>query len=226
MEDAIEADSDDDDAEEEDVEWNGEVRTINYHGPAEYTNQLTGANNMTHAGKMAKQFSMDPYRNAMIVSIVRNLYMQNRNVFIFAEHRDYLTRLMQALASSGLVSEAPEIPLDKIHTMMGGITGDEKRDASTHGRIILITYGFGSEQISIPKMDTIIFATSRKSKMKQITGRILRLGGDPTVNRHIIDIVDAKTSIASQVYDRRKVYKARKFTMHAAETHKYNEYNI
>ena len=52
------------------------------------------------------------------------------------------------------------------------------KHAKDNSRIILITYGYGSEALSIPKMDAIILASPRKAKIRQTLGRILRMGGN------------------------------------------------
>ena len=47
--------------------------------------------------------------------------------------------------------------------------------------------------------------------MRQILGRILRRGGDPSIVRDIIDIVDYSTGIKSQYYKRKKIYEEKNF---------------
>jgi hypothetical protein len=89
---------------------------------------------------------------------------------------------------------------------MGGVSSEDVKLAATNARIILVTYGYASEQLSIPKMDSIILITSRMSKFKQILPRILRVSGNIEIEREIIDIVDVDTSIKKQYSKRKKVY--------------------
>ena len=70
----------------------------------------------------------------------------------------------------------------------------------------MTTYPYSSTGVSIDKMDSLILATPRKSKMTQILGRIFRLGGDQSVKRFIVDIVDNKITLKSQYSARKKVY--------------------
>lgn len=199
--------------EHSNIDWKARVRVIRYHGPSEYTKKLTGANDWMHAGKMAQQFCSDPYRNRLILKLIQECYADGRNVFVFAENRKSLTQLRDWLIKAPNAPHNIECPEEDVHTMMGGITQDEKADASKKGKIILITYGFGSDQISIVKMDTIILATSRKAQMKQVIGRIFRLGGDYSKERLIIDIVDEETDIKKQHSVRRKVYAASEYNI-------------
>lgn len=211
--------------EHSNIKWKSRVRVIRYHGPSEYTQKLTGANGWMHAGKMAQQFCSDPYRNNLVLKLIQEMYEQGRNVFVFAENRKSLTQLRNWLVSKSEHMEF-ECPEEDVHTMMGGITQEEKADASAKGKIILITYGFGSDQISIVKMDTIILATSRKAQMKQIIGRIFRLGSDYSKERLIIDIVDEETDIKKQHTARRKVYRESEYNIkiQKAETANYTDY--
>jgi superfamily II DNA or RNA helicase len=228
LEDVADVEGSDEESEEE---WKGRVRVIHYYGHPDYTKKISvSSDGMTHAGLMAQQFSRDPYRNKMIIELTRELYDQGRNVFIFAENKKYVTQMREMLTSAQALAdiniEAPQFDDADVGVLKGGVSGDDKASASSSARVILITYSFGSEQLSIPKMDTIIFATSRRAKMRQITGRILRLGGDASVERYIIDIIDKETTIAKQFTDRNKVYKARGFTVMRPERKNYTDFPI
>lgn len=211
--------------------WRGRVRVIHYYGHPDHTKKISvSSDGTTHAGLMAKQFSEDPHRNRLIFSIIRELYEDGRNIFIFAENKEYVTRLREELTSSNnmgdITVETPQINIgaEEVSTLKGGVSGDDKAQASTQARIIMITYAFGSEQLSIPRMDAIIFATSRKSKMNQIIGRITRRGGDKSIERIVVDIVDKETSIASQFSSRRAVYREKNFIIGTPEVRRYTEF--
>jgi superfamily II DNA or RNA helicase len=227
------ADAEMEDAPEsaEEAPWRGRVRVIHYYGHPDHTKKISvSSDGTTHAGLMAKQFSEDPQRNKLIFALIRELYEAGRNIFIFAENKEYVTRLREQLTASGNMDdipvETPQITIgtEEVSTLKGGVSGEDKAQASTQARIIMITYAFGSEQLSIPRMDAIIFATSRKSKMNQIIGRITRRGGDKSIERIVIDIVDKETSIANQFGARRAVYREKNFIIGAPEVRRYTEF--
>jgi predicted helicase len=143
------------------------------------------------------------------------LYAKGRNVYIFAVNRQSLTNMRNALVQglNGIPIETPEIDDMGIYEMMGGITQDEKELATRKGRIILITFAFGSDQISILQMDAIILADSRMSQMTQVIGRIFRRGGDKSIERIIIDVVDEETGIKKHHSKRVQVFKASKYNI-------------
>jgi superfamily II DNA or RNA helicase len=124
----------------------------------------------------------------------------------------------------GLETYAPETEeinngKKKIHTLMGGMkdAAEAKRNASQNARIILITFGYGMQSLSISKMDAIVFATPRRNKMRQTLGRILRRSGDPKIRRIIIDFVDESTALRSQLSTRKGVYKEKGFSIEEEE---------
>ena len=186
-----------------DIPWKFHVKTILYHGPNKYTEKLTsGKSRFTMVSKMHKQFIEDPFRNSLVISEIKRLYDDGMNIYIFAEQREFLTIFAEFIKSVlNIGIEIPELGL-----FMGGTTIDQQEAAGKTSRIILITYKFGAEGISITKMDSIILLTCRMSKLIQIIGRIIRRGGDYTITRRIIDLVDAKTTLAKQYVSRKDIY--------------------
>lgn len=178
------------------VNWSGDIIAVNYYGPIEYTLRMTNDKGWISTCKMVKQFSEDIYRNRLIQSYIDDMLLRYRNVYVFCEHRDYIINISSKYPDSGV--------------MMGGIT-DEEYQLAKDKPVIFITYGYGKEGISIPKMNAIIFAHPRKSKMTQIIGRILRQGGDEHIRREIVDIIDSKTPLKSQFKERQNVYKEKGF---------------
>lgn len=199
------------------IKWLGEVDVINYHGPPGYTTKISNVRGWTKTGAMHEQFLQDPYRNQLIIDKLRELRKEGKNIFVYSERREYLTELTAMISAAGLTTHAPELEKKTATAkMVGGITSDEK-NAAEKADIILMTYGYGKEGISIKKMNAILFATPRKSKLRQIIGRILRRGGDPSIVRHIIDIVDADTPLKKQFNERNKVYEAKNFDVFTHE---------
>ena len=89
---------------------------------------------------------------------------------------------------------------------MGGSSSQTIEDAKTYGRLILTTYQYSSTGVSIVKMNSLVLATPRRNGLEQIIGRIYRLSGDQNIERVIVDIVDNRTCLKSQFYDRKKIY--------------------
>jgi superfamily II DNA or RNA helicase len=200
------------------IAWKGNVELLHYKGPEEFTQNLTNKQGWVSVIKMCKQFIADPYRNELILQNIIKLYNAKKNVFIFSELRDYLFVLQKKISALGLIAEIPEDagsdrPNASAHTLMGGSTIDDKKNAAQNARIILITYGYGMQSISIPKMDAIMFVTPRRNKMRQTIGRILRRSGDTTIERIIIDLIDQNTKLKSQLTTRKQVYKEKNFTL-------------
>lgn len=197
------------------IPWKGEVEVIYYHGHPDYTNKITNVKGWTKTSAMHEQFLNDPYRNKLILDRIKKLRQEGKFVFAYCERREYLPNLQDMIGKAGLTSDAPEMPT-KTDKMLGGITPEEKIKAA-EADIILMTYGYGKEGISIKKMNSMLFATPRRKKMRQILGRILRRGGDPSIVRHIIDIVDVDTPLRDQYRDRYAVYEEKKFDVYESE---------
>jgi superfamily II DNA or RNA helicase len=195
----------------QEIKWKGTVKAISYYGPPEYTQRHVNREGWTDTAKTCEQFIADPYRNTLLLKEIRKLYEAGKHIFVFAERREYLKYLRTKLLQEHLLSLMPED--EEVQTIMGGITREEESDAADRADVILITYGYGMESLSISKMDAIVFATPRRNKMRQTLGRILRRNGDVTITREIIDIIDENTTLKSQFTTRKKVYKEKNFSI-------------
>lgn len=197
----------------EDVEWDFTVRTINYRGPPEYTKQIkSDATDMTIAARMDKQFAEDPYRNRMILDIIKEYYDQGKYIFVFAGVREILDNLEELIKKHlGLDPIKKASDKDKVAGIKGGASTEEVERAVEKSRIILTTYQYGGKGLSIVKMDCGISYTPRRNGMRQVTGRITRMGGDPTLPRVWVDIRDMETNSKTQYYDRKKAYDEKGF---------------
>jgi len=196
--------------EAEEIKWKGTVKAIRYHGPPEYTIRYVNQKGWVSTKKMCDQFIADPHRKKLLISEISKLYAADKHIFVFSERRDYLLTLQAKLSEQNMDATDSEQE-GLIQTLMGGSTLGEHDNARQKAKIILITYGYGMEGISIPKMDAIIFATPRRRKMRQTIGRILRRSGDPSVTREIIDIIDENTTLRSQFTTRKQVYVEKDF---------------
>jgi hypothetical protein len=166
--------------------------------------------------------------------------VRTHGVFVFAEHREYLPALREALlerfapedievpeidepgdadagdedkAEGGDVEEGAEIPV----VLRGGATRDQLGRAH-RARIVLTTYGYSRRGVSLVEMTAIVLATPRRNGMRQILGRITRRGSDESILRLVIDIKDVRTALKSQNTDRRKVYKEKEYPIYRVRT--------
>jgi len=188
--------------------WQGSVVPIEYHGPPEYTkslvNQTTG---WESHGEMCKQFASDPYRSKLIMNIIMQSWKDGRNIFVFSRTREHIDTM--ALEFKNLISkEQSSYQNDKdsvtISAVLMGGASDDIISSAKQASVIFITYDYGWQGVSIPKMDTIIFATPRMAKMRQIRGRITRKSGDTSVHRYVYDIIDAETRLGKNEFRERK----------------------
>ena len=225
------------------VNFRGTVRVINYIGHPDYCESVITPTGTMSAIMTIGSIIMDPYRTALIANEVKRIYrlhetsspeeliklglgprpqsaatathpageIRRHGIFIFAEHRDYLPIIGDAI--SKVLSDA-EILVPEISLLRGGVTKNTVDAARQRGaHIVLTTYGFSRRGISLPDMTCIIEATPRRNGMHQILGRILRRGSDESIVRQIIDIVDTRTGLKSQITDRRKVYKEKNYEL-------------
>lgn len=190
------------------VNWIGSVTLIKYYGLPEYTVQHKNAVGWTDTDKMYKQFTIDPDRTEMLLNLIHDKAQQNKNIFVFAVHRDYLHILHDKYNERFNQNNDYET---KIVEFMGGATDETKSIAKNIAQIIFTTFSYAKEGVSIIRMNTIIIAHPIRNKMRQIIGRILRLGGDPTIPREIIDICDMNTTLKSQYSTRKQVYNEKNF---------------
>jgi len=191
------------------------VRAVQFLNGVDYCRPVVSAKGTVCAISTIAQMIQEPVRIKLIVCEAERLMREvpdSHGIFIFAELRDFLIVLRDALSlhfDPSLVY-APE--LDEISVLRGGATADDVQ-ASHSARIILTTYGFSRRGISISEMTSMILATPRRHGLKQIIGRILRKGSDETIVREIVDVVDARSCLKNQFQDRKAVYLERKYPL-------------
>ena len=193
----------------DDSKFDSDVTIIHYHGPPEYTQTLRHeSTGNVFIPYMIDQMLSDPVRWALVISRLRELYDwrgpagEQHNIYVFCEEREPLKRIHEELSKTFHV-DTPELEVSG--QFIGGIKEGEINRIKEESRIILTTYGYSREGISIAKMTAAICLTPRRSGMLQIFARILRRGG-PTFRRKFIDIVDARTSMKYQLVDRMQAY--------------------
>ena len=191
-----------------DVNFDMTVVVCKYFGPPEHTEELIHpSTGKLFTPYMNKQFIRDPHRMRLAVQKLRELYdwrdgEKQHSILVFCEELDALTQLFE-LFSADFDVEAPEISMKKF---VGGLKSEVARDYAQTARVLLTTYGYSGTGLSIDRMTAMVFLTPRKSGMKQILARIRRRGGDQTIPRVVIDIVDKRTALQYQFRHRKLAY--------------------
>jgi superfamily II DNA or RNA helicase len=187
--------------EESDVKFLSKIIKVEYHGGYEHTQIRLSEAGIVSVPLMVNQLIEDDKRNEVIVEQAINLYNKGLCTFIFSDRRSHLEILASRLEEAKVCFEAPELNI-----LMGGTSDEIIEEAKVKGKIILTTYAYSSTGVSIDKMDGLILSTPRRSNMKQILGRIFRLKGNRQSKRIIVDIVDMRTPLKAQFYERSKMY--------------------
>lgn len=199
------------------INFKGIVSKIKYTGHPDFIHHLINEKlEMTSVSKMLEQLSQDTYRQKMIIALILEQYKKGLNILVFADRRIYLEEIRielekLSLNSSILTNDDDLKDLEKLNgletiRLVGGSTSLDMDNAKEKKNVILSTYAYMSTGCSIPKLNSLILATPRKSNMKQIINRIFRLGSDYSITREIIDIVDVKISLKNQYQSRKKYY--------------------
>ena len=200
------------------------VHRIQYYGPAEYTKVLTSEiTELTNTAGTINMICEDSIRNMVVVDCVKRGLDLGLFMFVFADRREYLETLRQLLRDTIKV-EGKIVDDDKsFMRLVGGATAIDMETAEASSRVIFTTYPYMGTGRSIIKMNGLVLANPRKSKMKQYINRIFRLGSDATVERRIWDICDMKLKLSNQWNTRKKYYDSKGYTI-KSEKIKYNEY--
>ncbi len=204
--------------------FRGKVRQVKYYGPGEYTENLMHASTeKIFVHYMYEQFASDPYRVALCVEELRRLldYIgpanQRHCIFAFAEEKNNLECVRAALLESYHSSTVGSQSLSQDQTLFldeeaagmftGGVPDAQIDEMTKHCRVFFATYPFAGTGVSIVRATAEIFLTPRKANMDQIVGRIFRTGGDASIERVIVDIVDTRTALAGQFKIRDVAYR-------------------
>ncbi|MFA7287104.1 MAG: DEAD/DEAH box helicase family protein, partial [Patescibacteria group bacterium] len=147
--------------------------------------------------------------------------VRRHGVFVFAEHREYLIAIRDALLARVAAEDidAPEIDAapvavaaPEVSVLRGGVAkADMTRAKRAGAHIVLTTYGFSRRGVSLADMTSIVAATPRRNGSRQLLGRFLRRGSDESIVRQMVDIVDVRTGLKSQLTERMKEYRVKKY---------------
>ncbi len=183
------------------------IDVIKYTGPPEYTKTLKHeSTDRPFVHYMYNQFISDMTRTQLIIQNIRQLYNENHNIFVFAEERDHLQRIiLRAREEFDGVAEVDATD-NIIGYYVGGLKREEIANIKTNARIVFTTYNLSSTGTSWTHMTAMVLATPRRSSIEQLAARIMRMGSDVEIPRKIIDIADVATCLRGQLNDRLKAY--------------------
>ena len=206
------------------------VHRIMYTGSPTFTKAIINDKIQTvDVSKTINMISEDPIRNEVIIECIIKLLRMKLNIFVFGDRREHLTHLkgllesyisqQQSLKAAGRKIDMPDADLDMLIDNMdftrivGGSKADELEKAGQKSKVIFTTYSFMGTGKSVPRMNGLVLAHPRRSKMKQYIARIFRLGSDQTIERHIYDIVDMRLSIKNQWTTRKNYYLSKNYSI-------------
>jgi superfamily II DNA or RNA helicase len=204
----------------EDNKFESDVKIIKYSGPPEYSeNKMLDSNGMISVPLMLEDLINDPYRNRLILNNILELSKENEmNLFVFSDRRAHCelleNMLIEEINKSGegkvedIISDDKKIEI--ACTMYGGCKEDIINKAKHSASIIFTTYAYSSTGVSIDKLNGLVLATPRKSKARQILGRVFRNKKEYlSKKRKIVDICDINSCLKQQLYGRLPAYKER-----------------
>jgi hypothetical protein len=198
-----------------------DVNIVKYIAPLEYSeNRVLESNGMISIPLMLEDLTSDPYRNTIIIdSIIKMLnFEEGMNIFVFSDRRAHcellenklLQRLSEINKDIEFTENVSEEKIEVICTMYGGCSGELINTAKNEASVIFTTYAYSSTGVSIDKLNGLVLATPRKSKARQILGRIFRNKKEfLEKKRYVIDICDVNSCFKQQLYGRIPAYKER-----------------
>jgi superfamily II DNA or RNA helicase len=145
-------------------------------------------------------------RNDWIISIIEDILEKepNRCILVLSDRRAHLEILKNKIEEKKIRS---------VGYYMGGIKKNDLKYADENCPIILATYSYSAEGLDLPKLDTLLLASS-KSDVIQCTGRILRKKPEDRIYTPlVVDIIDNFSVFPRQFTKRLKYYKKNKFNI-------------
>ena len=217
-----------------DIKFTADLHLIKYNAHDKYIKlHINPITNMICVPQIIEDLINDPYRNKLILNELLTLFDLKLNIFVFSErrsHLEYLYTQFNYLLEEKYTEDnynshlsIPELEINNNLVLYGGSTDDDIEKAKNKSNIIFTTYSYSSTGVSIDKMNAVILSTPRRSKAKQIIGRIFRLNKKNShIKRIIIDIIDNKSILKNQLYSRMSAYKERECNIYKKNIN-YNE---
>lgn len=191
---------------DDNTNYSTDLRIIYYHGHPNFIEKLINVKtDLMQTSYMTAQSMCDVYRMQLVVDQAKALYDGKRNLFIWTDSRLAVDIIKSLLEKIGVPSASPETQGGVGH-LKGGVSAKEVESAR-NSRVIVATYQYAYVGVSLPKFDAMIMASPRKANIYQTLKRIYRMGGDPSIPRIVVDIVDAKTGLARQLESRMHEYR-------------------
>ena len=160
-----------------------------------------------HVTKMTNNFCKISDRTLAISKIIDELRKdKDRKILIFSAETAHLTEMKDYIDNSiNKDIEKNILEKDEIQTRyyIGRMNDDERKEAEDNADIFFATYQMAKDGMDIPRLNTVVLATSRKDVV-QSTGRILRTllkNGD--VRPLIIDFSDDISAFKNHTKDRK-----------------------
>ena len=185
------------------ISFNGHVKIVKNN--IKYDNILTNTG-IVSIPLIINNICEDDERNKLIIKYIEELYDENNRhcIYVFSDRRNHLIYLAEQLTNK---RNDITVFIDCcIKVLIGGSKEEDINNAITNSRIIFTTYQYSSVGVNIIKMTCMILATPRRNNHAQIIGRILRNGSDRDIVRKIIDIVDCKSILYTQLQTRKQIY--------------------
>lgn len=141
-------------------------------------------------------------RNELLKNECIKLVSDNRNVMILSERRNHCIKLYE------MINEHYGTEMCGLY--MGQMKQSELEE-SEKKQVIIATYSLAHEGLDIPKLDSLIMATS-KGDVVQAVGRILRETPGKMHEPYVIDVVDNLAPMMNQYRKRALFYKKSGFS--------------
>jgi hypothetical protein len=168
-----------------------------YEGPASHTKRKLNALMKPDIAESLNQLISDPYRNAYILQLLKSLISNNYNVFMFIDRVEHGSILYDAITKMN-----PDL---KVGLITGLIPDSTRQEIFDTAQVIILTYGCGYRGLNIPRFDSMILCSPRKSYTYQTVKRVFRYMGSEK-KRIIHDLIDMKSFMANQLKSRLNAY--------------------
>jgi superfamily II DNA or RNA helicase len=167
-----------------------QIYIYKYSGESSHTETLRDGT--VAISKMISNIALDPQRNNLLYDIIIKIIKDsNRHILLLSDRNDQLKYLYNKLG-------------ENISGLFIGSLKQNERELSKTKQVLLANYKMAAEGFNLPKLNTLIFGTSR-STINQAIGRIFRKKHE--ITPIIIEIVDEVPVFKGQYYKRRKLYK-------------------
>lgn len=195
------------------------VKKINYKSDDKlFTEQKSWVNGKMRPSfvKMTSNLIKLKERNDHIVDVIKCMIDQNsaRKVLILSSRIKHLEDLNKSvdeyIQNKTLAGSLYE---GEINTSfyIGSLSQAQRKVAEADADIIFASYGMAEEGLDIDRLNTVIFATSKKN-VEQAAGRIMRkILGQSELKPLIIDFNDSLSIFNSQGMTRSKLYRKCKY---------------